>query len=195
MSIVLLLARLVLAVVFLVAGVGKLLDLKGSRQAMRDFSLPDFLAAPLGTILPFAEIAVTVALIPTASAWWGALGALVLLLLFVAGITYNLTLGRKPDCHCFGVFYSSAIGRSTLIRNLVLAVIAALIVGFGLTTQVLSMVAWIGKLNPAEGIGLIFPIQATMLSSWVVSPNPTMRAAITARTRLRISVLLPIAEE
>src|SRR5437868_5178254 len=128
MSIVLLLARLVLAVVFFVAGLGKLLDLKGSQEAMRDFSLPRSLAAPLGILLPFAELAVTVALIIPALAWWGALGALVLLLLFVAGIAYNLTIGRKPDCHCFGVFYSSAIGKNTLIRNLVLAVVAVLVV-------------------------------------------------------------------
>lgn len=158
MSIVLLLARLVLAVVFLVAGIGKLLDLKGSQQAMRDFSLPDFLAAPLGILLPFAELAVAVALVPTASAWWGALGALVLLLLFAAGIAYNLTLGRKPDCHCFGVFYSSAIGKNTLIRNLVLAAVALLVVAFGPFTTEISMVAWIGTLTLAEGIGLIFGI-------------------------------------
>jgi peroxiredoxin/uncharacterized membrane protein YphA (DoxX/SURF4 family) len=158
MSIVLLLARLVLVVVFLVAGVGKLLDLKGSQQAMRDFSLPGFLAAPLGILLPFAELAVVVALIIPDSAWWGALGALVLLLLFVAGIAYNLTIGRKPDCHCFGVFYSAAISKNTLIRNLVLAVVALLVVALGPFTTELSMVAWISTLNLAEGIGLIFGI-------------------------------------
>jgi len=75
----------------------KALDLKGSQQAMRDFSLPGFSCyPPLGIILPFAELAVAIALIPTASAWWGGIGALVLLLLFVAGIAYNLTIGRKP---------------------------------------------------------------------------------------------------
>jgi peroxiredoxin/uncharacterized membrane protein YphA (DoxX/SURF4 family) len=169
MSIVLLLARLVLAVVFLVAGIGKLLDLKGSQQAMRDFSLPGFLATPLGIILPVAELAVAVALIPTASAWWGGIGALVLLLLFIAGIAYNLTIGRKPDCHCFGVFYSSAIGRSTLIRNLLLAVIAGLIVAFGLSNPETSLVAWIGALTVAESIGLIVGIVVVVLlalESW-----------------------------
>ncbi len=159
MSIVLLLARLVLAVVFFVAGLGKVLDLKGSQEAMRDFSLPGFLAAPLGILLPFAELAVVVVLIIPAAAWWGGLGALVLLVLFVASITYNLILGRKPDCHCFGVFYSSAIGKNTLIRNLVLVAVAVLVVAFGSSPSVeLSMVAWIGTLNVAMGIGLIFGI-------------------------------------
>jgi len=28
--------------------------------------------------------------------------ALALLLTFIAGIGYNLSRGRTPDCHCFG---------------------------------------------------------------------------------------------
>src|SRR5205085_11239986 len=62
--------------------------------------------------------------------WWGAVGALVLLLIFVAGIGYNLALGRTPDCHCFGQLHSAPAGWSTLVRNLVLALIAGLVVGF-----------------------------------------------------------------
>ncbi len=68
MDIVLLLARVLLAVVFLVAGVTKLADLKGSRQALRDFGVPAWLAAPAGLLLPLAELAVAVALLPLASA-------------------------------------------------------------------------------------------------------------------------------
>src|SRR5918992_6280688 len=85
---VVLLGRLVLAAVFVVAGLAKLADRAGSRQALRDFGVPAVLVTPLGTLLPLAELAVAGALIPTLSAWWGALGALALLL-FVAGISYN----------------------------------------------------------------------------------------------------------
>jgi uncharacterized membrane protein YphA (DoxX/SURF4 family) len=102
MSVVILLARLVLALTFVVAGLAKLADLAGSRQALRDFGVPTRLANPFGVLLPLAELAVVVALIPPISAWWGGLGALILLLLFVAGIGYNLARGRQPDCHCFG---------------------------------------------------------------------------------------------
>jgi len=102
MSLVLLLARLLLAAVFLVAGLAKLADLAGSRQALRDFGVPAKLSTPFGVLLPLAELAVAVGLIPTVSAWWGALGALALLLLFVGGISYNLVRGRQPWCHCFG---------------------------------------------------------------------------------------------
>ncbi|TMD43114.1 MAG: DoxX family membrane protein [Chloroflexi bacterium] len=86
MALVLLIARLLLAVVFLVAGLAKLADLAGSRQALRDFGLPAVLADPFGVLLPVAEMGVALALLPPISAWWGGLGSLILLLLFVAGI-------------------------------------------------------------------------------------------------------------
>src|SRR5436305_1632520 len=135
MSVVVLLARLVLAVVFLVAGIAKLADLAGSRQALRDFGVPAQLADPFGLLLPLAELAVAVALLFPATAWWGAVGALVLLLLFVGGIGYNLAHGRQPDCHCFGQLHSAPAGWPTLIRNLVLAAIAGIIVVFGWSTS------------------------------------------------------------
>src|SRR5207244_9646561 len=97
MQSVLLVLRLGLSAVFLVAGFAKLADLAGSRAALRDFGVPTALASPFGVLLPLAELAVAVALLPAASAWWGAIGALILLLLFVAGISYNLARGRTPD--------------------------------------------------------------------------------------------------
>src|SRR5438105_3140555 len=131
MSLLLLFARLLLCAVFLVAGLAKLADLAGSRQAMRDFGVTSKLADVFGVLLPLAELAVAVALIFPLTVWWGAVGALVLLLIFVAGIGYNLAQGRTPDCHCFGQLHSAPAGWSTLIRNLVLALIAGLVVGFG----------------------------------------------------------------
>src|SRR5437764_9791152 len=78
MALALLTARILLAVVFLVAGLAKLADLAGSRQAVRDFAVPSQLATALGTLLPLAELTVAVTLLLPATAWWGALGALAL---------------------------------------------------------------------------------------------------------------------
>jgi peroxiredoxin len=151
MDIVILFARLLLAAVFVVAGVAKLADREGSRRAVADFGVPSALAAPLGILLPLAELAVAAALIPTSTAFWGAVGALVLLLLFVAGIGANLARGRRPDCHCFGQLHSSPAGWSTLARNGVLAAIAALLVWRGLEGEVgPSVVGWIGALSTAQ---------------------------------------------
>src|SRR5438105_3690976 len=155
MESVLLVLRLILAAVFLVAGFAKLADLAGSRAALRNFGVPAALASPFGVLLPTLELAVAVALLPVASAWWGAIGALVLLLLFVAGISYNLARGRIPDCHCFGQLHSAPAGWSTLIRNLGLAALAGVVVIFGRTTAGLDLGSWLGMLSVAQRIELI----------------------------------------
>ena len=155
MGTALLIARLLLAGVFLVAGVAKLTDRAGSRQGLVDFGVPKSLAAPLGVLLPLAELAVAVALIPTSTAWWGAIGALALLLLFVAGIGVNLARGRKPDCHCFGQLHSAPAGWSTLVRNGVLAAVAGFIVWQGIDGAGPSALSWLGGLSTIQLLALI----------------------------------------
>jgi len=135
MEALLLVARLILAAVFLVSGIAKLFDLSGSQAAMRSFGVPEPLTKSGGVLLPIVEIVIAVLLIPVVSAKWGALFALVLLVVFIAGIGYNLSRGRKFDCHCFGQLTSSEIGPSTLIRNVVLAALAAFVVIPGFTTD------------------------------------------------------------
>ncbi len=156
MDVVLLLARLVLAAVFFVAGFAKLVDLPGSRQAMRGFGLPEKVAGPTGLALPIVEIVVAVLLLPVATAAWAGLAGLVLLLLFVAGIGYNLARGRTPDCHCFGQLHSEPIGRGTLIRNGVLAALAALIAWRGFAVDPgTSLVASLDGLSGFEWVVLV----------------------------------------
>jgi methylamine dehydrogenase accessory protein MauD len=154
-SLILLVARVLLALVFVVAGLAKLADRAGARQALRDFGVPAALATPLGLLLPLAELAVAVALLPTRSAWWGALGALVLLLLFIAGIGASLARGRTPDCHCFGQLHSAPAGWSTLTRNAVLAAIAAFVVWQGHATPGPSAVGWLGALTAVQWVSLV----------------------------------------
>jgi thiol-disulfide isomerase/thioredoxin/uncharacterized membrane protein YphA (DoxX/SURF4 family) len=124
---ILLTARCLLAAVFVVASAGKLLDLSGSRQALEEFGLPGRFARLGGPALPVAELSVAAALLLRPSAVWGAAGGLALLLAFAAGVTRAMSQGRAPDCHCFGQIHSEPAGRSTLIRNLVLAALAILI--------------------------------------------------------------------
>jgi methylamine dehydrogenase accessory protein MauD len=159
-EIVLLVARLLLAAVFVVSGVAKLADRAGSRQAMTDFGVPAPLAAPFGLLLPLAELAVAITLLPAATAWWGALGALALLLLFIAGIGANLARGRKPDCRCFGQLHSAPAGWSTLARNAVLAALAAFVVwrGSGAAGAGPGALGWLGGLSAAGLLGLLFAL-------------------------------------
>src|ERR1700730_1764375 len=98
----LLVTRLLLAAVFATAAIGKLADLAGSRDAVAGFGVPERFARVIGTTLPFAELAVAVSLLPTATARYGSLAAAGLLLAFIAGIARSVARGEAPDCHCFG---------------------------------------------------------------------------------------------
>jgi peroxiredoxin len=144
-----LIARFVLAAVFAVAGLAKLADRPGSRQALVAFGVPERLAAPGGIALPIAELAVAVLLIPAATAAIGAAGALVLLLGFCAGIARSMIRGEAPDCHCFGQLHSEPVGWSTLIRNLVLAALAGLVLAETAGGGAEAPFAWIGDLSDA----------------------------------------------
>jgi len=151
MEAILLIARLLLAGIFAMAGVAKLADSEGSRQAITDFGAPKVLAAPLGLLLPLTELAVASALISTSTALWGAVGALGLLLVFVAGISANLARGRKPDCHCFGQLHPAPAGWKTLARNGVLTAMAGLVVWQGWNGNVgPSALAWLGALPATQ---------------------------------------------
>jgi methylamine dehydrogenase accessory protein MauD len=126
-----LIARLLLIVIFSLAAVGKLADREGSRKAVADFGVPNGLAAPVALVLPFAELAIALLLIPGATARWGAAAALGMLALFIAGMAISLARGRRPECHCFGQLSSAPISKSTLLRNGALAAVAALVLWQG----------------------------------------------------------------
>jgi hypothetical protein len=154
-----------------VAGLTKLADLKGSQRAMRDFGVPALLAPTLGILLPVAELAVAVTLFASMSAWWGALGALVLLLLFVGGISYNLAHGRQPDCYCFGQLHSAPASWPTLIRNGALALGAGLIVWLWPRYGDANVLGWFGALTLAQRLELLVGLLLLALlagESWVL---------------------------
>ena len=156
MNIALLVARLLLALVFAVAGAAKLADRQGSRQAIIDFGVPSSLAASLGLVLPLAELAVAASLLPVSTAWWGALGALALLSVFVVGITYNLARGRTPECHCFGQLHSAPAGWKTLARNGALAAVAGFVLWQGYEGGAgPSALSWLGALSTTQLLGLL----------------------------------------
>src|SRR5215470_17952949 len=123
MEIVLLIARLSLAVIFALAGITKAADLAGTRKAAISFGIPEKLAVPLGSCLPFVEMLVALALLPTNTVRLGAVGALGLLLVFAGAIAVNLAQGEAPDCNCFGQLHSKPVSWSVFARNLLLAAI------------------------------------------------------------------------
>ena len=124
-------ARALLALIFLVAAVGKLLDPAGSRRALEEFGISADRARVGGVALPVTELAVAIALLLQPTAVWGAIGALALLIVFIIGVGRAISQGKRPDCHCFGQIHSEPAGRSTLLRNVALSAPAILIIAAG----------------------------------------------------------------
>src|SRR5262245_55332459 len=157
MSALLLIARLVLAAVFAVAGVAKLADREGSRKTLVGFGVPGALAAPAAVALPVAELAVAVLLLPARTAVWGAVGAFGLLAAFTIAIGGRLGRGRTPECHCFGALHPEPAGPQALARNGALAALAAFVVIGGRSAET-SATGWIGRLDGTETALLILGI-------------------------------------
>ena len=74
MEVFFLLIRLFLVAIFALAGIGKLLDLKGSEKAVKDFGVPEDLAKPFSVLLPVAEIFIAILLLFVQTSWLGAIG-------------------------------------------------------------------------------------------------------------------------
>jgi uncharacterized membrane protein YphA (DoxX/SURF4 family) len=168
----LLVLRLVLAAVFIVAAVGKARDQAGARRSLESFGVPRALAPAGAAALPVAELAVAVALIPVATAWWAGLAALALLVAFTAALAIGLLRGVEAECHCFGAVSSRPVGPATLVRNLVLVALATLLVAAGGDAPGHSAVAWIGGLDTGErvllGIVVAFAVAVAVNAAFML---------------------------
>jgi thiol-disulfide isomerase/thioredoxin len=169
MGLLLLIARIMLAAVFATAGAAKLTNLKASRKAVDDFGVPAWLSHPIGSALPFAELTVAISLVSVRSAWWGGVGALVLLAAFIAAIAVNLALGRKPDCQCFGQIQSKPIGWPTLARNGALAALAALVVWAGpAQTSVIDVMVGLSGPQAVVAAVVVIVLAAIAGQTWLI---------------------------
>ena len=127
MFLIIVLIRIGLAVVFGIAGITKLVDQPGTREAVKNFGVPQPIAPAAALFLPFIELAIAVALLVSGTTTAGSIAAIVLLGLFILAISVNLARGQIHDCHCFGQLYSRPLGWPTLARNVVFAIAAVLV--------------------------------------------------------------------
>jgi peroxiredoxin/uncharacterized membrane protein YphA (DoxX/SURF4 family) len=132
MEILLLLIRLFLFAVFVVAGIGKLLDLEGSKKSVIAFGTPVDLAKTMSIAIPFAEIVFGVCLLFVSTSWIGSVGVFLFLLVFIGGMIFQIAQGNAPECHCFGAIHSEPVGKKSLLRNIIFAVLALILVARGM---------------------------------------------------------------
>jgi len=119
--------RVCLGLVFLTAAAHKLRHGAVFPAIVANYRiLPRRLAAPVARILPWAELAVGLALVTRAAEPWPALAALLLLGAFAGAMAVNLRRGRAHiDCGCGQSALRQTLSWSLVGRNLGLALLAA----------------------------------------------------------------------
>jgi peroxiredoxin len=155
MSGALLAARLILAAVFLVAAVGKLMRRRETADTLGHFGVPSGLRPTFAIALPVAELVVACGLVVTVTAAWAALAGLLLLAAFTAGIVRVLRAKEEVDCNCFGALAPARVSRLTLARNLLLIGLAGFVVVAGRLDGGTSATAWIGRLDTTALVGIV----------------------------------------
>jgi putative oxidoreductase len=119
--------RLILGAIFVVAAYAKLkapwIEFVGSLGAYE--LLPEWALEPLARTLPWAELALGVALISGIWQRWFALIASLLLTLFFAVMVRSYIVGLKIDCGCFGP--GDELGPKTLARDFSMLALAVLV--------------------------------------------------------------------
>lgn len=142
------LLSLVIAAIFLLSGISKLLDHSETENAVREFGLRVTWARPMALLLPLTELMVGAAVLIPGLATWGVYAALLLLLLFTAVLAVSLARGIRPACRCFGSLSKSPIGWPTLLRNALLLGITALVIRAGPETGPEAISTFLATLSP-----------------------------------------------
>jgi len=96
------LSRLLLAAVFIYGGVPKLFSPNDFAVIISAYGLlPDPLVLPAAFLLPLLEIIIAIGLLLDNR--WAVAAALILLLFFIAVLSYGMSIGLDIDCGCFGL--------------------------------------------------------------------------------------------
>ena len=177
-----LLLRLSLGGLLVLAGLSKLADRAGFRQAVADYQLlPAALERPFATALPWIETELGALLLLGLATTAVAALAAPLFLCFALAIAINLARGRSFDCHCFGSVQSDPIGWAALLRSTAL-VLAALVVAVGASPFGALDAALFGSsdLPPLREVIPVIFLAAALLDALVLLPEAlSFRQAMT----------------
>jgi Methylamine utilisation protein MauE len=121
---------LVLAGVFGAAALAKLRALDAFVGVVHNYRLvPEPLERPIAYALPVFELAIAVAVLAPATRVPAASAAAILLALFAGAMAINLGRGRRDiDCGCFATVLRQHLSWPLVLRNLLLATLALLVV-------------------------------------------------------------------
>ena len=145
--VIVLVARLCLGFFLFPSALGKLTNQRGFIQGMVDYQiLPERTAKVFGLILPWIELGLALALILGIALPIAATVASLLLMSFTAAVTINLQRGHEIMCNCYGIAGTKTISWGTVVRNVLLLLLAAVVVS--LAPQNVALAPWLPLWGP-----------------------------------------------
>jgi uncharacterized membrane protein YphA (DoxX/SURF4 family) len=124
----LLFARLCVGGVFIVSGLGKWVDKPGTEAGMSKYLfLPKGSGRFIANVVPPRERAIGLALVFGLLTRLAAVGAFLLVILFTGLIIYDLSRGKDQSCHCFGKLSDDKLTPMSVVRNVFLMALSALL--------------------------------------------------------------------
>jgi uncharacterized membrane protein YphA (DoxX/SURF4 family) len=180
--------RFLLGTVFALAGLAKLPRRAQFEDAVRGYRLvPDRFAPPIARWLPIVELAAGTLLLlglgtaPVA----GLLG--VFLVVFTGAVAINLARGRAIDCGCYGAGPARTIGWPTLVRNLGLLAMAAVVATEAPAAFALDAVVGLGSrhgVSSANAVGLLVAATVAVLGFTAAREALDLRRLAASYSRL-----------
>jgi uncharacterized membrane protein YphA (DoxX/SURF4 family) len=119
-----LVAAVLLGAVFVVSGAAKLVDVDGWAAQAAGLGIP----RPAAVVVPWMELPVGASVAAQLAEPVPVVIALALLVAFTSVIGWNLALGRRPPCACFGAWSAAPIGRRHVVRNAVFIALAVVVI-------------------------------------------------------------------
>jgi len=127
----LLLLRILLAFVFIYAGIEKIADPSGFSDSLDNYRiLPLFSVNIFAIILPWIELIAGLFLLFGIKVKENSLIISFCLCVFIIAITISLFRGLNIDCGCFGTVNGSKVGVYKLIEDFVLLLMGVLLINF-----------------------------------------------------------------
>ena len=171
------LAPVATAVVLLVSGWAKVGDVTGMRLAFVAMGVPAALSRPIVVrALPYAELALGLALLLTWGWLLAAVGALstALFVVYTVLVARVLREGDSVECNCFGSLGGDRVTSATLARNIVLVALAAIATAFGVGGS--GVIPALGDLEGAEWWWPVMTGLVVLAAVLVVRPSPAAEA-------------------
>ncbi|NVM01716.1 MAG: DoxX family membrane protein [Candidatus Helarchaeota archaeon] len=122
--------RLILGLTFILASIDKIGNPEKFLEIINNYNIvPKFISPIIAVVLPWSEFICGIFLIFGILTQSAAFMIILLLMVFIFGVSVNLYRGSDIECGCFNLlFESESIGLQTILRNVIFICFASIII-------------------------------------------------------------------